>query len=201
MELLIVGKPNVGKTLLLINFAAYLGVKELRIDVDDGEGVARRENLSLERARRDLVSLASPKTQGLQTVVLEPAIARQRAALVVLDTCGIAEGISEQAQERQQVALTLERIFRADLILHVVDASATTLRRIETPGPFDFALAEYGRMHTRYFLAANKMDRPGSSDGYRLLKERFRGLSVTPISAMTRRGFREVKYWLFRAVL
>ena len=61
MELLIVGKPNVGKTLLMINFAAYLGLRELHLEVSEGDGVRRSQRLTTDRARRDLVSLYAPR--------------------------------------------------------------------------------------------------------------------------------------------
>lgn len=198
MELLIMGKPNVGKTLLLINFAAYLGLREIRLEVRDSEGLCRTQRFSLERARRDLVSLRAPKTTGIQTLVIDTIIGRQRTSLVAIDTVGVAEGIPGDAMERHQLAVTLERLMTADFIFHVVDASAMGLRRLESPGPFDMALTEFGRHLSYYLVVANKMDRPGSNDGYRLMKERYRGVPITPVSAVTRRGFRDLKAWMMR---
>jgi len=198
VELLIMGKPNVGKTLLLINFAAYLGLREIRLEVRDSEGLCRTQRFSLERARRDLVSLRAPKTTGIQTLVIDTIIGRQRTSLVAIDTVGVAEGIPGDAMERHQLAVTLERLMTADFIFHVVDASAMGLRRLESPGPFDMALTEFGRHLSYYLVVANKMDRPGSNDGYRLMKERYRGVPITPVSAVTRRGFRDLKAWMMR---
>ena len=52
MQVALVGRPNVGKTLLLLNFAAYLGVSEVyrRRDLHD-ETV-----MSVDAARSELVS-------------------------------------------------------------------------------------------------------------------------------------------------
>ncbi len=198
MELLIVGKPNVGKTLLMINFAAYLGLRELHLEVSEGDGVRRSQRLTTDRARRDLVSLYAPKTHRMQTLMLDQGLGRQRVPWTVADTMGIAEGIAEEPEIRHQVALTLERLLRADMVLHVLDASSVGLRRMEAPGPFDAALAELGQLLKGYLIIANKMDKPGSHEGLRLIKERYRGVPVTPVSAVTRRGFRDMKNWMAR---
>lgn len=201
MELCIIGKPNVGKTLLLINFAAYLGLREIHLEVADDEGFRRSQRLSLERARRDLVSLYAPKTARVQTIELELPLGRQRSRLTALDTPGIPDGIAETADRRHQVATTLERAMAADLVLHVVDASSAGTRRPEAPGAVDMALAHWGRGRAGYCLVANKMDKPGSVDGLRLLRSRFNGEVLLAASAVTRRGFRELKAWTQRMVL
>lgn len=200
MELCVVGKPNVGKTLLLINMAAYLGVRELHIQVADEDMARRSQRLSLERARRDLVSLYAPKTTSVQTISVDAMFGRQRLNFTAVDTVGVTEGIAEDAQLRHQFAIALERVTTADLVMHVVDASSVGTRRIEASGPFDAALAAWGQIRPGYLIVANKMDKPGSLDGLRLMKERYRGVAIVPVSAVTRRGFRELKGWIGRSL-
>lgn len=200
MDLIIVGRPNVGKTLLMINFAAYLGMREIRVQAADAESAARTQRLSLDRARRDLVSLHAPKTTELQCIPVELTLGRQRLATNVIDTPGVTEGVSEVAWERRQTALTLERLMTATVVLHVVDASAVRTRRLEAPGAFDSALTTYGNTMGAYLLVANKMDRPGSNEGLKTLKDRHHGISTIPVSCMTRRGFRDLKVWLMRTL-
>lgn len=200
MELLVIGKPNTGKTLLLLNLAQYLGMREICIDVGDLDGALKTKRISLDRARRDLVSLYTPKTTQLQTMTWEMAIGRQRNALVVTDSPGILEGIHPDADYRRQLALTLERATRVMAVFHVVDASATGTRRPEAPGTFDVALAEWAASQPGYLLVANKVDKPGGLEGLRLLRERFPGTPLVPASAVTRRGFRELKGWIVRVL-
>ncbi len=201
MDLLILGKPNVGKTLFMINLAAYLGLREIQLDVEDAEGRNRSQRLGLERARRELVSMRAPKTLLVQSVGLEASLGRQRVRLVVVDTPGISEGIPAGTHVRHQVALTLERLMSAALVFHVVDASAVGMRRVEAPGAFDWALMELGRnMAAAYLVVANKMDKPGSQEGLRQLKDRARGIALIGVSAVTRRGFRDVKSWMMRTL-
>ncbi len=201
MDLLILGKPNVGKTLLMINLAAYLGLREIQLDVEDADGRSRSLRLGLERARRELVSMRAPKTLTVQSVGLEASLGRQKVRLVAVDTPGIGEGIPDENHVRHQMALTLERLMSAALVFHVVDASTVGMRRVEAPGPFDWALMELGRnMAAAYLLVANKMDKPGSQEGMRHLKERARGITIIGVSAVTRRGFRDVKSWMMRTL-
>ncbi len=200
MDLIIVGRPNVGKTLLMINFAAYLGLRELRVEVPDEDGVSRTERLSLDKARRQLVSLYAPKTTSVQAVPVDVALGRQRLRVMVLDTPGMTEGIRDQPDERRQTALTLERLMTASLIFHVIDAPAIRTRRQEPLGALDTALVEFGRKMDSYLVVANKMDRPGGHDGLKRFRESHRGVTVVPVSCLTRRGFRELKNWLMRTL-
>ncbi|NMP20836.1 GTPase [Sulfobacillus harzensis] len=201
MELCVIGKPNVGKTLLLINFAAYLGLREIHLEVEDEGGAQRVQRLGLDRARRDLVSLYAPKTTRVQCLHLELPLGRQRPEITAVDTPGIPEGIADDPDRRHQVALAIERAMRAELVVHVLDAGAAGTRRPEAPGLFDAALVEWGRTRPGYLLVANKMDKPGSQDGLRLIKERFRGGALIPASAITRRGFRDLKGWTQRMLV
>ena len=195
------GKPNVGKTLLIINFAAYLGIKEVRLDLrDGGEITGRGQRITLERARRELVSMSAPKTTMLQTLTLDPQIGRHRYTLSVIDTAGIPDEIAESPQTRRQIALTLDGTRYADVVLHVMDASAVHVHRQESPGTFDSALVDFGRLRQGYAVVMNKLDKPGGEDGYRAVKERFRGVPVLAVSALTRRGFRDLKTWVIRAL-
>lgn len=201
MDLVIIGRPNVGKTLLMINFAAYLGVREIRVDVQDGEGRRASRRLGVEKARRELVSLASPKTAQVQSLAVDVPMGRHRTRIVVSDTPGIVEGIAADTRARQLAALTIERLMTAVLVCHIIDASAVHSRRLESPGAFDQALVRFGQQRVGYVLVANKMDRPGSHEGLRWIKEQYSGVSIMPVSSITRRGFRDLKLWIIRTLV
>lgn len=196
MECIIVGKPNVGKTLLFINLAAYMGVREIRTEVSDEEGRCRTQKLTLDRARRDLVSLNSGSTTSLQSLTIDVPIGRRRLRYTAIDTPGLPEQADPDAWVRHQMAMTLERLYQANAMMHVVDASAVNYPRPESPGPLDAALMEFGRLIAHYVLVANKMDKIEAASGLRRFKEQFHTSTVIGVSAVTRRGFRDLKTWL-----
>lgn len=194
MEALVIGKPNVGKSLFVINFAAYLGAKDVRLQGVDTKGaVSKKTFLSLEEARHKLVSPKPHKTLGLHTVGIDVVIGRQRKTLWILDSVGISEGIHHQSEIRQAMAATLARLGNVDLIIHVIDLTGIGAKMIESPGPVDDEIFHYARRLAPYLVIANKIDKPGAMDHLASIRERFKGSPVIGVSALTRRGFKEVK--------
>ncbi|PSR20729.1 MAG: GTP-binding protein HSR1 [Sulfobacillus acidophilus] len=201
MEVVIVGAPNVGKSLFVINFTQYLGSREIQMEESSGaSGLPRDRRLSFEKARRDLVSLYSPKTTQIQTMTAHVLINRQPQRLYLLDTPGINDGIAPDAAARWQIARTLERALTATTILHMIDASLVATRRRESLGAFDMAMLGWGRQLDCYGVIAHKMDRPGSHEGLRILRTQFPDVPIIPVSSITRRGYRELKLFLVRAL-
>lgn len=197
MEALIIGKPNVGKSLFLINFAAYLGARELSLAVTDDDGVIRRRRLPFESARRQLVSPSPQKTAAVQPLECHVAAwTRAKRLLTLVDSPGIPEGIAADPATRRAVAVTLDRLDRSDLIFHILDATAA--RGQPDPETVDDEIARYAPRLKPYAILANKMDRAPADDGLRVLRARYPGCPVLPVSAVTRQGFREVKAFLLR---
>ncbi|WP_430626327.1 hypothetical protein [Sulfobacillus thermotolerans] len=62
MDALVIGKPNVGKSLFVLNFASYLGLREIRLDVMSSDDRVSVRRVSLEDAKRKLVSHTAHKT-------------------------------------------------------------------------------------------------------------------------------------------
>jgi GTPase Era involved in 16S rRNA processing len=201
VEVVVVGAPNVGKSLFVINFSQYLGVREIQLEENGGApGLGKDRRLSFERARRDLVSLYSPKTTQIQVLAAHVAINRQTQRLFLLDTPGINDGVSPDASVRRQTAATLERMLAASLIFHVIDASRIGTRRREFLGAFDAALLDWGRRLDCYGVIAHKMDRPKSQEGLKLLRSQCPDVPIIPVSSITHRGYRELKLFLLRVL-
>lgn len=198
METLIIGKPNVGKSLFLINFAAYLGLKQIRVSMTDSDGLVRRQQIPLDKARRQMVSHTVHKTTAVQTIDLEIAYGKSKRTLSMIDTVGVTDDIHQEASIRRAMAVTLDRMQRAQIILHIVDASAVSAHSIESPGAVDDEIANYASLLVPYVILANKMDKTHAADGLLAIRERFASVPVIAISALTRRGFREVKGFVFR---
>lgn len=198
MDALVIGKPNVGKSLFVVNFASYLGLKDLRMEMTDSDGLIRNQRIPLDRARRLLVSHLAHKTITVQSVQLEIAYGKTKRTLTMVDTVGISEGIHDDPEIRRAMSTTLARLEQSDVILHIVDASAVGQHRIESLGAVDDEIARYASLIRPYAILANKMDKTSSIEGFDLIRDRFRGLAVIGISALTRRGFREVKAFVYR---
>ena len=200
MELLVIGRPHVGKTLLMINFAAYLGMSDIRVEVQDSDGRQMVRRLTLARARRELVSLSTPKTAQVHSLTIEVTSGRQRSEILLVDTPGVLEGIAPDSRDRQLTAQTIGRLMRAAMVFHVVDASRVKSQCQEAGESFDRSLWQFGQRREGYLLVANKVDRPGSHEGLKFLRDECRGITMIPTSCATRRGFRELKVWVSRAI-
>lgn len=198
MEALVVGKPNVGKSLFVLNFASYLGLREIRLEAVGSDGRVLVRRLSLEDAKRKLVSHNAHKTMAAQGIDVEIASGRTPRRLTLVDTVGISEGIHHMAEIRQAMASTLARLGTADIVLHLIDSSRMGHKTIEAPGAVDEEIAAYARQLGPYIILANKIDKPGSADALSQLREHYRGTPVIAVSALTRRGFREVKSFVLR---
>jgi 50S ribosomal subunit-associated GTPase HflX len=197
MQAIVVGRPNVGKTLLAINLAAYLGLKDIGWLGDPACGGLRAQRLSVERARRDLVSSRFPKTRRVQTFTLDVSSGRRARVWQLIDTVGMAPGIAADADIRRATALTLELLAQAPMVWHLVDASNASETRAES-WRLDDALVQWCRNRTHYLVLASKMDKIGAERGLRAIRERYRGVAVVAVSALTYRGFRDLKSVLFK---
>ncbi|MCY0881633.1 MAG: 50S ribosome-binding GTPase [Firmicutes bacterium] len=157
-----------------------------------------RQEILVDQARRQLVSHQYHKTLKLQEIAIDVAWGKSSRALVLIDSVGIAEGIHEQAEIRQAMAATLEQLGRSHMILHMMDAASVSAGQVESLGPVDEEISQYAALVNPYVILANKMDKPGASEGLAAIKDRFRGIPVIAISALNRRGFKEVKAFVFR---
>ena len=120
-ECLIVGRPNVGKTLLSLRLVEQAGEQTpfLVHELPDGERVQRRWRLP--DAHRLLVASAAHTTLGVQTWSLAVATRGMRT-LILHDSTGLSDDDGEDAMVRSGMARTLERLVACDAMIHVVEA-------------------------------------------------------------------------------
>jgi predicted GTPase len=57
----------------------------------------------------------------------------------------------------------------------------------------DYQISKLARSKRGYVILVNKMDLPDAEEGLKIIKEKFHGNIVIPISAINKRGFKEVK--------
>jgi 50S ribosomal subunit-associated GTPase HflX len=200
---LIVGKPNVGKTLFFLNFAEYLGLDSIKVTIVDPDKTENTVTYSPDRARELFVGATAHTTQRLQSVVVSLPVGKGSRRLLLVDTSGLVEGIHESAAVRRAMAQTLRSFRDAELVLHMVDASNVGREdAVEAMGELDLQLARYGPLRVPYLLLVNKMDLPWARTGLRLIKQKFEpyNIRIIPVSALEKQGFREVREFLQRHV-
>ncbi|MGE5593292.1 MAG: GTPase domain-containing protein [Betaproteobacteria bacterium] len=196
----VVGRPNVGKTLLVLRLAEHLKVRTVDVTFCDPHGRRELKTYALDAAVRDLVGPHPHQTRCLQSVVLAVPAGKGRKVVEVVDTTGLVDYIHEDPQLRKAMAQTLQALRPADLIIHVMDAAEAGRDGQTGPpaGTIDRQLADFAGLRGGYFIVANKMDLPDASHGFARLQRLFSAYTVLPVSAAAKTGLREVKRHVLR---
>ncbi len=183
----VVGGVNVGKSLLVVNFAAYCGQRGLRFQPLDRYAASPRP-WSLGEARRQLVSAGPHAILAVQGVAVTLVGKGGPRTVRLWDTPGLVAGVAGDPAVRHAMADALAKVAQADLVLHVVDVA-----RPNCWGEADHAVAEWRAAATPYTVVANQMDRPGAREGLKHLRRQAPGLPVVPVSALTQQGFASLR--------
>lgn len=209
---LLTGRANAGKTLLALALFGELGRGRLSLDVTRPDGRRESRSGSLAAVRRSLVGNEPFTTRNLQTQVVQ--LGRWgRVSLRIVDGAALAATVHEDHGVRQGQAQVVEALPQARVILHVIDAAAGP----GTAGAGDQAaagdaaaagdggaadetdasLSWWAKDHPGYAIIANKIDLPRAQAGLKRLKQQFPTVRIIPVSAFDRRGFRELKAFLY----
>jgi len=198
-ECLILGKPNCGKTLFLLNFAEYLGYRQLEIARRETDHTQHSQTYELSEARLSLVSPMPHHTRALQVVHVRFPKGKSRCDVALTDTTGLCEGIHHELAVRRSMAQTMQRLRQTQLVLHIIDGSRVgAVGSVEAMGELDHQLARFATGRVGYGIIVNKMDLPGATAGLGYVKSCFPYHVVIPVSALRKRGFREVKAFVGR---
>lgn len=192
---LVTGMPNVGKTSFVINFAEYMGVKELKLHVKQVAGYTAINNYSLDEARRKLISVKDNATKEVQLIKLEIAKGKSIKELQLIDSCGLSDGIHPDEEIRLAMARTLKLIRDTEFILHIIDINNIKKDKKDRDIllPVDRLILDYASLEKRYAILANKMDLSCAELNFKLLKNHLRDIIIIPISSLYKEGFKEVK--------
>ncbi|WP_053957288.1 GTPase domain-containing protein [Inediibacterium massiliense] len=189
---LIIGKPNAGKTLFLLNFAEYIGLKKVKIEHTKINHKVDTKEYDLEEAKKILSSPIPYKTQCLQSIKLEIHMIKGKKEIIMMDSSGFTDGIHKDIQIRRAMAQTLEQIQNSHVIFHVFDLTDDHIEEV------DEQLAKYGMTQGGYVILGNKIDLLDRKDEIIKFQRKFINHYVIPISALTKEGFREVKSYVCR---
>jgi len=196
---LIIGKPNVGKTLFLINFSEYLGYKNVELKKVAYDGSTSSKVFSIKDAKIALSSGTAFKTHSLQSLQIDIPSIKGKKTFEFFDSSGIIDGIHGNFHFRKAMAQTLSLIAECDILLHIIDISALEQKNsISGMGEVDFQLAKYGQNKGNYLMLANKIDLLERRTLLIQLQKDYPDIYIIPISALTKQGFNEVKSYVSR---
>jgi predicted GTPase len=190
-EAIVIGRPNVGKTLLTINLAEFLGQRRVEVMFRPRDGAAYTCIYSIAQARADLVAETPHRTRCLQSLVLSVPRGKGVRKVVVTDTTGLCDEIHPSSAVRRAMADTIRSVARAVIILHVVDP-------LNPLSGVDLDILRFGQTQEGYALVANMMDLPGRAEQVPQLVRAARPAPVFPVSALKRTGLGEVRAFLRR---
>lgn len=192
---LVTGMPNVGKTCFVINFAEYMGVKELKFHVRQRAGYTAINSYSLSEARKKLISAKENTTKEVQLIKLEINKGKTIRELQLIDSCGLSDGIHPDEEVRLAMAGTLRLIRDTEFILHIIDIKniKNDKKGKDILLPVDRLILDYASMEKKYAILANKMDLSFAEMNLKILKKNIKDIIIIPISALYKEGFKEVK--------
>ncbi|GBG54747.1 GTPase Der [Sporomusaceae bacterium FL31] len=199
-EFIVVGLPNSGKTMFTLNFAGFVGTKNVDITFRTYDGLITCRHLTVEEARRELCSASMHKTRSLQSVILKIAVGKTAINFKLTDTCGLTPQINHEETIRKGMAQTIGFMRSADFILHIVDLSIITDEYMNNVNNIDRDLYCYGVSRHNYLLLANKFDIQSARNNVSRLTTAFPQANIIPISALQNQGFKEVKAYVARNI-
>lgn len=190
----IIGKTNVGKTVFLINFADYLGLKTLEIEKLNTDGTKGRERINSRAALSKLVDGKTHKTRNIQAITVDIPMGKGKKKIQLVDTAGLIDYIHPDSNIRKAISQTLSIVRESELIIHIIDAPAADKKDLPNAmGMVDYQVAQFAQLKRGYVILANKMDLPGAKDGLKKITQEFSGHLIIPVSALHKTGFKEVK--------
>jgi len=192
-RLLIIGRPGAGKTLFMINFAAYTGQKTLRLVVERPDYRVESVILAPEEARNRLVGQTGHFTRSVQSLVLDLRRGKAKVQVELEDTPGLDLGISPDAEVRKAMAQTIRKMRGADLVIHMIDAVQLSVSAPDAGSPsIDMEIARFALTRGGYIILVNKMDLPGARAGLEKARALFPGQLMVGVSALTGLNFKQV---------
>lgn len=199
-EIVIVGRPNSGKTMFTLSFADYLGSKAVDVTFRTYDDLLTCRHFTLDEAKRELCSIVPHKTRCVQSLVLKLPLGKTTINFKLTDTCGVSETIHPTENIRRGMAQTLALVRYADFVVHIIDLSIITNDFVQSVENIDQEIYNYGTARRNYLLLANKIDLPGARENLSRLQKLWPQATILPISALWSKGFKEVRTYVARNI-
>ena len=192
-DCLVVGRPNVGKTCFVVNFADYMGLEKLKVHIKQPAGYTSIKNFEIEDARHELISNKPNFTKNIQIVKLEIPAGKVTKTLKIIDSCGLKNGIHPERKIRKAMAATISKMENSNLILHIIDIKNLNPEQDDFLLPVDRLILNFSRIDKNYVVLINKTDLKEFRENINLFKNNIDSSHVIPISAVYQKNFKEVK--------
>lgn len=198
MQSIVVGLTNAGKTCFVLNFAEFLGLKRLTLNMIESRGFIVGKEVDISAAKKDFISSEPHTTRNLQSMKIKVARGKGVRELELFDSCGLTPGIHSQLEIRRAMAQTLSKLRKASLILHIIDLYTLPVSRITPAIKLEEQIYKFGISRNNYGLLANKIDLPHTLEKIPVLRRHFPEAPIFPVSAKEKKGFKEVKSFVWR---
>ncbi len=189
-KILVVGRPNVGKTLFTLQFAAYLGSESVTVSFRDARSSYTKDFL-VKEAVAQFVSNTEHQTRSLQAVTVSISKGKGAHKVELIDSVGLVDHIHPQAAVRQAMGQTLAVIPKITHFLHLIDAAS-----FEGCGPLEQHLTKLGELAHSYAIIATKCDLIDASNRLEHLRSCFPGKLIFTVSSLHLTGFKEVQAYV-----
>ena len=199
-DCMVVGRPNVGKTCFVLNFAEYMGLKKLKLHLRQTAGYTTIKNYKIEDAREELVSDKMNFTDNLQFVKLKIPVGKIEKDVKIIDSCGLKNGIHPDQKIRKAMAATIRNLTNSNLILHIIDVSSIDINDEKLLSPIDKMILNYSSLNNNYAILINKIDIPEYKSNIDIIKNQYSSIYMIAISALYKKGFKEVKKLVLKYV-
>ena len=195
---LVLGMSNVGKSCFAINFAEYMGLKEIKMTIKEPAGYKTIHTYLINEAKAELISVHPNRTRSLYSLDLDLPIGKGKGRLTLIDSCGLSDGIHPDEQVRKAMAHTIRQIKGSEIVLHMIDLWRFIKNSDRKLAIIDEMIMNYVSKPQAYAILANKIDLSGTESGLEYLKNTLKKIKIIPISALYQTGFSEVKSFVGR---
>lgn len=196
-KFIIIGRANAGKTLFLLNFAEFLGYRDLVIRMKTEYDESEKSDL-IEAFKQNMVGEMNNTTKCLQLINMNMPDLKGKKKVLFIDTTGLSSSIHFDQVVRNGMAQTLMLLRENNMILHIIDtASLSEEKKVDS---MDIEIYKYGRKRGNYLILANKTDLDAFKKGFQILNREFRDVKIFKISALNKTGFKEVKRHLLKLI-
>lgn len=189
-QFIIIGKANTGKTLFMLNFAEYLGCKNLIIKFKSDIGESTKSG-TVDYFKNVLVRNMPSTTRCLQILGTESPVLIGKRRVAFIDTTGLSSSINPEQEVRNGMLQTLLLLKEDYIILHMIDAVSVAFEK--KVDDIDQEINRYGRRKGNYIILANKSDLRCFNDGIKIINGTIKGTNMIKTSALNKTGFDEVR--------
>ncbi|WP_350345132.1 GTPase [Proteinivorax tanatarense] len=189
--MLVTGKPNVGKTMFVLNLAQHYNVKNLIYIMKSTNGISHKRKLSIRDCKKLLIDDKPNSTKSIYDFKIPIKKGKGYIELSMMDSCGITSEIHSDKIVRAGIAQAISHYNNSDALFHVVDSHNYTKM-----SPVDEEIYGFGSELGYYLVLANKIDLLSSEMALSKVKNDFKNAIVIPISAKEGKGFKEVSYYV-----